>query len=87
MTCRFSDAAATKSVGTNAIIAAAAVALVAICLTGIAAFAGLLPDSDTVAIAMTATPIVDMQVDVRRNDAAPRLEPQLEDGNPGASTD
>ncbi|CAB3809370.1 hypothetical protein LMG27177_06787 [Paraburkholderia fynbosensis] len=86
MTCRFSDTAETKSVGTSAIIAVAAVALVALCLTGIAAFAGLLPDSDRVAIAMTATPIVDIQVDVRRNDAEPRLEPQLEDGNPGAST-
>lgn len=86
MTCRYSDAAETKSVGTNAIVAVAAVALVAVCLTGIAAFAGLLPNSDRVAAAMTATPLVDMQVDVRRNDPDPRLEPQLEDGEPGAST-
>jgi hypothetical protein len=86
MTCRISDAAETKSVGTNALIAVAAVALVAVCLTGIAAFAGLLPHSDTVAIAMTTTPIIDMQVDVRRNDPDPRIEPQLENGDPGAST-
>ncbi|WP_174772019.1 hypothetical protein [Paraburkholderia sp. SG-MS1] len=87
MTCRFSDAAGTKSVGTHAIIAVAAVALVALCLTGIAAFAGLLPDSDRVAIAMTATPIIDMQVDVRRTDTDPGMAPQLENGRPGASTD
>ncbi|MEM5388505.1 hypothetical protein VSR68_33790 [Paraburkholderia phymatum] len=43
-----------------AIVAAISVAVM--CATGIAAFAGLLPASDHVAAAMTATPFVDMQV-------------------------
>ncbi|MEM5438783.1 hypothetical protein [Paraburkholderia diazotrophica] len=44
-----------------AIVAAFSVSVM--CATGIAAFAGLLPASDHVAMAVTATPFVDMQVD------------------------
>lgn len=41
----------------------AAISVAVMCATGIAAFAGLLPASDHVAAAMTATPFVDMQID------------------------
>jgi hypothetical protein len=39
-----------------------AVFLTVACGTGVAAFAGLLPASEGVAVAVTATPLVDMQV-------------------------
>jgi hypothetical protein len=39
-----------------------AIFLAGVCGTGIAAFAGLLPASKGVAIAMTATPFIDIQV-------------------------
>jgi hypothetical protein len=41
--------------------AAAAIAVTATCGTGIAAFAGLLPASKGVALAMTTTPLIDVQ--------------------------
>jgi hypothetical protein len=47
---------------TYALVAVAAVFLAAVCGTGIAAFAGLLPASNGVAVAVTATPLIDMQV-------------------------
>ena len=90
MTCLFSDAAEAKSVGTNAIVAIAAVALVVLCATGIAAFAGLLPESERVASAVTATPIIDVQVDGRLIDGRQSepdspIEPQLKNGDSGTS--
>ncbi|WP_246216923.1 hypothetical protein [Paraburkholderia panacisoli] len=45
------------------IIAAAAVCLAAVCGTGIAAFVGVLPQSEHIAVAVTATPLLDIQVD------------------------
>ncbi|MGU7784430.1 hypothetical protein [Burkholderia sp. PU8-34] len=49
------------------LVAVAAISLAAVCGTGIAAFAGLLPASDSVADAVTATPLIDMQVDASVN--------------------
>jgi hypothetical protein len=46
----------------HSLIAVAALSIAVLCATGIAAFAGLLPASDHVAAAMTATPFVDIQV-------------------------
>ncbi|WP_233830573.1 hypothetical protein [Paraburkholderia sp. ZP32-5] len=81
MTRLFSTAACGKSLGTYAIAGIAGLALVVLCATGIAAFAGLLPESEHVAAAMTAAPIIDVQVDDRHNDsnAEPnaRVEPRL----------
>jgi hypothetical protein len=48
---------------TYSLAAVAAVSLTVACGTGIAAFAGLLPASKGVAVAVTATPLIDMQVD------------------------
>lgn len=57
---RFADFAPKQTVRGSAALLAAAI-LIAICGTGIAAFAGLLPQSDGVATAVTATPLVEMQ--------------------------
>lgn len=46
----------------TSLVAVAAITLAAVCGTGIAAFAGLLPASKAVAVAMTATPLIDMLV-------------------------
>jgi hypothetical protein len=45
-----------------ALAVVAAIFLAGTCGTGIAAFAGLLPASKGVAVAMTATPFIDIQV-------------------------
>lgn len=63
MTTHCSDAARTRSFGVTALVAIAAIAVVALCVTGIAAFIGALPQSDSVACATTATPIIDIQVE------------------------
>jgi hypothetical protein len=81
MTSLFSDAAEAKLVATKAVVAIGAVALMAGCVTGIAAFAGVLPESDRVASAVTAAPIIDVQVDVRRNEPNSRMGPQLKSGD------
>ncbi|WP_240702257.1 hypothetical protein [Trinickia terrae] len=57
-----SNAAKSKSTRIRALLAVGAVALTAACGTGIAAFAGLLPESKGVALAMTTTPLIDVQV-------------------------
>lgn len=57
---RFADFAPKQAVRSSAAVIAAAI-LIAICGTGIAAFVGLLPKSDGVATAVTATPLVEMQ--------------------------
>ncbi|WP_207003312.1 hypothetical protein [Trinickia mobilis] len=49
------------------LVAVAAISLAAVCGIGIAAFAGLLPASGGVAVAVTATPLIDMQVDASVN--------------------
>jgi hypothetical protein len=90
MTCLYSDAAEAKPVGTSAIVAVAAVVLVVLCATGIAAFAGLLPGSDRVASAVTATPIIDVQIDGRMIDGRQGepdspMEPQLKNGDSATS--
>jgi len=54
--------AKSNSARTYALFAVAAISLAAVCGTGIAAFAGLLPASDGVAVAVTATPLIDMQI-------------------------
>ncbi len=46
----------------HSLVAVAALSIVVLCATGVAAFAGLLPASDHVATAITATPFVDIQV-------------------------
>ncbi|MBC8750694.1 hypothetical protein OKW43_007078 [Paraburkholderia sp. WC7.3g] len=56
----FADFAPKHAVRGSAAVLAAAV-LIALCGTGIAAFAGLLPQSDGVAIAVTATPLDELQ--------------------------
>src|SRR5579863_6075995 len=56
-----SNAAKSKSTRIRVLAAAAAVAVAAACGTGIAAFAGLLPASKGVALAMTTTPLIDVQ--------------------------
>ncbi|MGF6979181.1 hypothetical protein QFZ94_007696 [Paraburkholderia sp. JPY465] len=45
----------------GSVAALAAALLITACGTGIAAFAGLLPKSDGVATAVTATPLVELQ--------------------------
>jgi hypothetical protein len=57
------NAGGAKSNRTHSIVAIAAAVLIAACGTGIAAFAGLLPASDGVAVAVTAAPLVDVQID------------------------
>lgn len=47
----------------SSLVAAAAISIAVLCGTGIAAFVGLLPESDDVAVAVTVTPLIDMQVD------------------------
>jgi hypothetical protein len=49
------------------VVAVAAVCLAVACGTGVAAFAGLLPASKGVAVAMTATPLIDMQINASVN--------------------
>ncbi|RZF29772.1 hypothetical protein EVC45_11325 [Paraburkholderia sp. UYCP14C] len=56
----FADLAPKRAVRGSAAVLAAAL-LVATCATGIAAFAGLLPKSDGVATAVTATPLLEVQ--------------------------
>lgn len=87
MTALFSHATEAKLVRTNAIVAIAAVALIAVCVTGVAAFAGLLPGSDSVASAVTTTPIIDVQVDIRRNDPNAPIGPQLKSDDVGISAE
>jgi hypothetical protein len=48
---------------TSSLVAVAAISVAVLCGTGIAAFAGLLPASDNVTVAVTMTPLIDMQVD------------------------
>ncbi|WP_207004817.1 hypothetical protein [Trinickia mobilis] len=57
-----SNAAQSKSTRIRALAAVAAVAVTAACGTGIAAFAGLLPASKGVALAVTTTPLIDVQI-------------------------
>lgn len=87
MTSRFPNAAEAKLVGIHAIVAVAAFALIALCVTGIAAFAGLLPESDRVASTVITTPIIDMQVDLRQNEPSSRIGPQPENGDAGISVE
>jgi hypothetical protein len=47
----------------SSLVAVAAISAAVLCGTGIAAFAGLLPASENVAVAVTVTPLIDMQVD------------------------
>jgi hypothetical protein len=51
-----------KSTRTHSLVAVAAISLAVACGTGIAAFAGPLPASKGVSVAMTATPLIDIQV-------------------------
>ncbi|MEP9328162.1 hypothetical protein PPMP20_34280 [Paraburkholderia phymatum] len=46
----------------HSLVAVGALAMIVLCATGVAAFAGLLPASDHVAVTMTATPFVDIQI-------------------------
>jgi hypothetical protein len=47
----------------TSIVAAAVVCLAAVCGMGIAAFVGVLPESEHIAVAVTATPLLDIQVE------------------------
>lgn len=60
-----SNEAKSKSIRTRALVAVAALTLIATCGIGIAAFVGLLPASNGVAAAVTAMPLIEMQVDPR----------------------
>lgn len=53
--------------------ALAAICLAVVCGTGIAAFAGLLPASGGVAAALTASPLIDMQIDAYETRDATRF--------------
>jgi len=77
MTRLFADTANRKASRTQAIVALAGVVLVALCATGIAAFAGLLPQSERVAAAITAAPIIDVQINDRRDEPDARLAPRV----------
>jgi hypothetical protein len=46
----------------QSLIAVAVLSIAVMCATGVAAFAGLLPASEHVAAAVTATPFVDIQI-------------------------
>lgn len=70
-----SNEARSKSIRTRALVAVAAFTLIATCGIGIAAFLGVLPASNGVAAAVTATPLIEMQVD-----------PSLKVGRDGASS-
>ncbi|MPW20478.1 hypothetical protein GCT13_27245 [Paraburkholderia sp. CNPSo 3157] len=87
MTNAFPDTAQSKSIRTVAIVAVATFALIPVCGVGIAAFSGLLPASDGVAVAVTATPIVDMQVDLWRIGPITRIRPASDDGEPDVSVE
>lgn len=56
----FPDATAPKSFRTTTIASIAALALAIVCGIGIAAFTGLLPQSEEVAVKMTTTPLIDI---------------------------
>jgi|GEM_PF-1192176 len=77
MTRLCSIVASGKSPATHAIAALAGLVVVALCAIGIAAFAGLLPQSEHVAAAMTAAPIIDVQVADRRDEPDTRVEPRI----------
>jgi uncharacterized membrane protein YgaE (UPF0421/DUF939 family) len=47
----------------TSIVAVAAVCLAIVCGIGIAAFVGLLPESEHIAVAVTASPLLDIQVE------------------------
>lgn len=55
------NARKSTSMRTWSLVTVAAILLTAICGTGAAAFAGLLPSSKGVAVAVTAIPLVDVQ--------------------------
>jgi hypothetical protein len=59
----FGTFAPRQAVRGSAVVLAAAI-LLAACGTGIAAFAGLLPQSDSVASAVTATPLVEIEANL-----------------------
>jgi hypothetical protein len=56
-----------KPTKTSSLVAMVVVSLTVACGTGLAAFAGLLPASKSVAVAVTATPLIDIQVDASAN--------------------
>jgi hypothetical protein len=58
---------------TRALLAVTGLAVMAACATGIAAFAGLLPESKNVAVAVTSTPLIDMQLDAVSNPSHHRV--------------
>jgi hypothetical protein len=47
----------------SSLVAVTAICLAVVCGTGIAAFAGLLPASGGVAVALTTSPLIDIQFD------------------------
>jgi hypothetical protein len=55
----------------NGIVAIGACAVIAICATGLAALAGLLPESESVAVTVTAMPLVDLQTALSRDIVSP----------------
>ena len=67
----FANSVQSKPTYSNAIVVIGAIAFVAVCATGIAAFAGLLPQSESVAATVTATPLVDLQTALSRDIVSP----------------
>jgi hypothetical protein len=48
---------------TSSVITVTVAALAVVCGAGIAAFAGWLPESESVAVSITSTPLIDVQLD------------------------
>ncbi|CAD6536488.1 hypothetical protein LMG28727_03352 [Paraburkholderia kirstenboschensis] len=67
----FANSVQSKPTCNNAIVVIGAIAFVAVCATGIAAFAGLLPESESVAVKVTATPLIDLQTQIKQTIASP----------------
>ncbi len=67
----FTKSVETKTTYGNAIVVIGAVAFIAVCATGVAALAGLLPNSDSVAVAVTAAPLIDLQTELRQTISNP----------------
>jgi hypothetical protein len=56
-----------KSIRMRSLAAVVVITVTTVCALGMAAFAGLLPASKGVAVAMTTTPLIDVQTDAAAN--------------------
>ncbi len=67
----FAHSHGTKLTYRGGIVAIGALFLIAVCATGLAALVGLLPESETVAVTVTAIPLVDLQTVISRSISSP----------------